>query len=171
MRRALGLAILVAGMAGCSSSPTGPATDSGADIAPEFRATAFTVNSKFEIDFFTFIPCANGGAGEFVDFSGTLHDIFHVTINGSNFVLRFHDQPQGITGTGESTGDVYHATGVTQEITRSGKVGFTDTFINNFKLIGPGPNNNFLVHENFHVTVNGNATVTVVHDNFTFTCR
>lgn len=33
------------------------------------------------------------------------------------------------------------------------------------------PGNNFMVHENFHVTVNANGTVTSVHDNFSVTCN
>jgi hypothetical protein len=171
MRRALGLAILVAGMAGCGSSTTQPSGDSVAGTNPDLRATTFTASDKFPVDIFTFIPCADGGAGEFVSFSGTLHEVFHVTVNGNTFVLKIHDQPQGLKGVGETTGDVYNATGVTQDISRSGTVGFTEAFTNNFKLIGPGPGNNFLLHENFHVTVNGNGTVTVVHDNVTFTCK
>jgi hypothetical protein len=171
MRRALDLVMLFAGLAGCSSSPTEPSTDSTAGTAPDFRATSFTDNQKVPIDFFAFIPCADGGAGEVVDFSGTLHVLLHVTINGTNVVIKQHFQPQGLKGVGETTGDVYNATGVTQDITRSGTVGFTETFVNNFKLIGPGPDNNLLVHENFHVTVNANGTLTVLRDHVTVTCK
>ena len=171
MRRALGLAILVAGMAGCGSSTTQPSGDSVAGTSPDFRATTFTASDKFDIELFAFIDCANGGAGELVAFSGTLHEVFQTMINGNNFVIKIHDQPQGLKGIGETTGDVYNATGVTQDISRSGTVGFTETFTNNFKLIGPGPGNNFLLHENFHVTVNDNGTVTVVHDQVTFSCK
>jgi hypothetical protein len=170
MCRALGLTILVAGLAGCSSSPTGPSTDSAAGAAPDFRATAFTDESKFDIAFVNLIPCANGGLGELVDFSGTLHDIFHVTINGSTFVLRFHDQPQGVKGVGETTGTVWNATGVTQQISRSGTVGSTASFVNNFKLIGPGPDNNVLIHENLQVTINANGTTTALHDHISASC-
>jgi len=171
MRRALGLAILLAGLAGCGSSPTQPSTESVAGTSPDFRATSFTTSEKFDIGLLAFIDCANGGAGELVVFTGTLHVVNHVTINGNKFVLKSHFQPQGLKGVGETTGDVYKATGVTQDITRSGTVGFTETGINNFKLIGPGPGNNLLIHDNFHVTVNGNGTVTVVHDHFTADCK
>jgi hypothetical protein len=171
MRRALGLVILLATLAGCSSSPTAPSTDSGDGTSPDLRVTAFTASVNIPIEFLVFIPCADGGAGEVVDFAGTLHDLFHVTINGNNFILKFHDQPQGIFGVGESTGDKYKATGVTQEVTRSGTVGFTDSFVNNFKIIGPGPANNLLIHENVYVTVNANGTVTSTHDHFSIQCK
>jgi len=45
------------------------------------------------------------------------------------------------------------------------------TFVNNFKIIGQGPNNNFLVHENLHVTINADGTLTAFVDNFSFTCQ
>ena len=173
MHRTLGLVILIGGLAGCSSAPTDSSSleSSAPGSAPAARALAFTVSQNLQIDFQAFVDCANGGAGELVDFSGTLHDLFHVTINGSQTVLKFHDQPQGIFGVGEITGDKYKATGVTQEVTRIGVVGLTDNFINNFKLIGQGPGNNLLIHENIHVTINANGTLTAVHDHFTAECK
>jgi hypothetical protein len=50
-------------------------------------------------------------------------------------------------------------------------VGVTDNFINNFKLIGPGPGNNLLIHEDIHVTINANGTLTATHDHFTAECK
>jgi hypothetical protein len=172
MRRALGLA-LFSGLIGCSSGSTDPSSESltPGSTPQAARAVTFTASSKFEIQFLVFVDCAAGGAGEIVDFSGTLHDLFHVTINGNKFILKFHDQPQGIFGVGETTGDKYKATGVTQETTTSGTVGFTDSFVNNFKIIGQGPGNNFLIHENVHVTVNANNTLTAFHDHFTADCK
>jgi hypothetical protein len=172
MRRALGLAIFT-GLIGCSSGSTDPS--SGDALAPGSaqgaRAETFTASSKFEAQFQVFVDCAAGGAGELVNFSGIINDVFHVTMKGDKFILKFHDQPQGIVGIGETTGARYQATGVTQETTTSGTVGITDSFVNNFKIIGPGPGNNFLIHENIHVTVNANNTVTASHDQFTVDCK
>jgi hypothetical protein len=117
------------------------------------------------------VPCANGGAGEEVALSGTLHDLFHITFDGSGgFHLKFHDNPQGLSGTGLTTGDKYQATGVTQS-QFTGKVGSEETFINNFRIIGQGTGNNFLLHENYHVTVNANGTLTAFVDNFRLECK
>jgi hypothetical protein len=169
MRRVLGIVLLCSGLAGCGSSPTETASDQ--PLPPSLRATAFTVTQNFEFSQLVFIQCANGGAGEDVTLSGTLHDVFHVTINGNKFVLKTHDQPQGVTGVGAITGDIYHATGVTQETTTSGLVGFTDAFVNSFKIIGPGPSNNVLIQGVVHFTVNANGTLTVARDQFTAECR
>jgi len=108
-----------------------------------------------------------------VDLAGPLHTLITFTINGNNFSGVFHFQPQGISGTGETTGDKYQATGVTQE---SFKTSLKNnqanlTFVNNFRIIGQGPGNNYLVQENMHVTINANGTLTVFHDNFSVACK
>ncbi len=118
------------------------------------------------------MPCANGGAGELVDLSGSFHVPLHVTLHDDGrFVFKEHFQPQGISGTGEVTGDKYQATGVTQDITVQGRVGVTTTAVNNFRIIGQGPGNNYMVHVTFHVTVNANGTATAVVNNVKVGCK
>jgi hypothetical protein len=140
-------------------------------IAP--ANAAVQVNDRTDISLTVFIPCAAGGAGEIVDLSGPLHTLMSFTINGNNVSGYFHFQPQGISGTGESTGTNYQATGVTQESFKSslqnGQANFT--YVNNFRIIGQGPGNNFLVHETMHLTINANGTATVFHDNFSVDCK
>ncbi len=135
------------------------------------KATTFTDNVRVPTDLFVFVPCAANGAGEFVYLTGPLHILFVTTIDDQGgFHSKYHFQPQGISGTGLTTGDKYQATGVTQG-TFTGKVGFEETDVNNFKIIGQGPGNNFLVHENFHFTVNANGQVTAFVDNFSVKCK
>jgi len=131
------------------------------------------INDSFLLNISVFVPCANGGAGEVVDLSGPLHELISLTINGNNISGTTHFQPQGISGTGETTGDKYQATGVTEDHFNSSFQNgqFNETFVNNFRIIGQGPGNNFLVHENFHITVNSNGDVTTSHDNFSADCR
>ena len=141
-------------------------------VAPALaKATTFTDNVRVPVDIFVFVPCAAGGAGEFVDLTGTLHILFVTTIDSKGgFHSKFHFQPQGITGTGFTTGAKYQGTGVTQG-TFNGKIGFVNSFVNNFKIIGQGPGNNFMIHENFHITVNAKGKLTVVVDNFSVKCK
>jgi hypothetical protein len=132
------------------------------------------VNVVTEIDITVFVPCAAGGAGELVDLSGRLHIMINFTINGNNVSGVAHFQPQGISGIGETTGDKYQGTGVTKD--SSFKLSFqngqaSQTFVNNFRIIGQGPGNNLLIHEVAHITFNANGTVTVDHDNFSAQCR
>src|SRR5262245_17491989 len=120
-----------------------------------------------------FVPCANGGAGELVLISGTLHILTSVTINDNNASIKSHFQPQGATGVGLTTGDKYNANGVTQETDtlslQNGKAEFT--FINNFRIVGQGPDNNLEVKQTIHQTVNANGDVTSTVDNTNIECR
>ncbi len=120
-----------------------------------------------------FVPCANGGAGEGVLLSGNLHILARVTVSESgNASIGIHFQPQGISGTGAVTGDKYQGTGVTLEnININAPLPFSDTFVNNFRIIGQGNGNNFLVHSTFHVTVNANGEVTATVANFSVECK
>ena len=120
-----------------------------------------------------FVSCANGGAGELVSLEGLLHVLVTLTINGNNISGKNQFQPQGVSGVGLSTGDRYQGTGVTQSFFKGSLQNgqFNQTFVNNFRIIGQGPGNNFLLHENFHLTVNANGEVTTVHDNFSVECK
>jgi hypothetical protein len=134
---------------------------------------AVQVNDKTVISLTVFVPCAAGGVGEVVDLSGPLHTLISFTINGNNVSGYFHFQPQGITGTGETTGTKYQGTGITEQSFKSslqnGQANLT--FVNNFRIIGQGPDNNFLVHETLHFTINANGVATVFHDNFSIDCK
>jgi hypothetical protein len=130
-----------------------------------------TTNDKIPYTASVLVPCAAGGAGEVVDLSGTLHVLFCTTLDGNGgFHTKYHFQPQGVSGTGQTTGDKYQATGVTQR-EFNGKVGSEFTFVNNFRIIGQGPGNNFLVHQLVHVTVNANGEVTAFVDNSSIECK
>ena len=132
------------------------------------------VNDSTDINLTVFVPCAAGGAGELVDLSGPLHTLITFTINGNNVSGTAHFQPQGLSGTGETTGDKYQATGVTKDTSfklslQNGQA--NQTFVNNFRIIGSGAGNNFLVHEEAHITFNANGTVTVFQDNLSIECK
>jgi hypothetical protein len=132
------------------------------------------INEMSDINLTVFVPCAAGGAGEIVDLTGPLHTLITLTINGNNVSGTAHFQPQGIVGIGETTGDKYQATGVTKDT--SFKFSFQNgqaqqTFVNNFRIIGQGPGNNYLVHEVAHITFNARGTVAVFHDNLSIDCK
>jgi hypothetical protein len=135
---------------------------------------AVTENDKISFDGFTmFVPCANGGAGEFVVFTGNLHVLTTFTINGNNVSGKYHFQPEGLTGVGQTTGDKYHGTGGTQGTFKGSLQNgqYQQTDVNNFRLIGQGPGNNFLVHDVVHTTINANGTVSTVVDQHSVDCK
>jgi hypothetical protein len=133
-----------------------------------------TQNISVPLDGFSvFIPCANNGAGELVIFQGNLHILLSFTINNNRVSGKDHFQPQGLTGTGNVTGDKYQGTGVTQSMFSGSLVNgqFESTSVNNFRIIGQGPGNNYLVHEIAHITINANGLATVFFDSLSVDCK
>lgn len=153
----LALMLLVLGLAGAAFS----------------QAAAITSNQFVPFAQAVFVPCANGGAGEIVLVEGTLHLQQHITINNNRANLKIHAQPQGAKGVGQTTGDVYQANGVTQEQDSIPLTGgaLEFTFINNFRIIGPGPDNNLQTHQTIHLTINANGVVTAIVDNTSVDCN
>ena len=131
-------------------------------------------NQKIPYNDSIWVFCANGGRGEPVRLTGDMHALFLYTIdeNGGRHVAS-HFQPMGITGYGEVTGDKYQATGVTRHDWNLQPAAYpvVYTLVNNFRVVGPGPGNNFLVHETYHITLNANGEVTAELDNFRGECK
>ena len=127
-------------------------------------------NDMASISFAGFVPCANGGAGEILSGRIDVHNLVTSTVNDHHTSDRFQFQPHG-TMVGGITGDVYRVTGVTHS-TSAGSLQnghYTLTYVNNFRLIGPGPGNNLLVHETAHMTIDGDDVI-VQHDNLSIEC-
>ena len=137
--------------------------------------SGFTAVDRFEfVDFPVWVPCAAGGAGELVRLDGSIQFLFHVTEDpAGGFHVGFENNPQGLSGYGETTGLQYQGTGSTGSHTNGSFSSFpiTDTFVNNFRIVGQGPGNDLHVHSNVHFTVNANGDLTTVVDNFSFDCR
>ncbi len=110
--------------------------------------------------------------GEAIHLSGTLLAQFRFTeSSGGNVTIGFHFNPQGITGVGLTSGATYHATGETQGTTTlKATGGISDTFVNNFKIIGEGSAPNFLQTDVVHLTVNAQGVVTATVEKVTIRC-
>lgn len=170
----VGALIFVAGCEGSLSSvaPTSPQLVSPGILA---AATVNHIEEKVPLELFVFVPCANDGAGELVVADGELHIVAQLVIdNRGGLHVSGHFQPiRNVDGVGQVTGDVYHGVGVSRDNFNEVADGFPLEFtsINNFRWIGPGPNNNLLVHATMHLTVNANGRVTAVVDNSSVECR
>jgi len=158
-------------LAGCQRDLTSPMP--AAEFVPAFEAVANGVetNVVYPVAIGVFIACANGGSGEVVVLTGNLHELFNVTLDGQGGAhVKSHFQPQQLAGVGLITGDRYQGTGVTQDMFNA-KVGETYTFVNNYRIIGQGPDNNFVVHEVTHVTVRPDGTVSAMVDQTSADCQ
>src|SRR5262245_21612962 len=84
-------------------------------VAAVFAAGAGATGSGadrgvFPFDEVVFVPCASGGAGEYVELSGSLNFVFHVVFdNAGGRHLQLRSNLQGVSGTGATTGAKYRA--------------------------------------------------------------
>ena len=173
MQRFLIPCLTAAFVLGCSESTLVPAGPPPGDLSgPNLASsTTLTSSSDHELAFVEYIPCANGGAGEWISIGGTVHEVLHVTITAQGrATLVTHVQPQGVSGTGLVTGDKYNGVGVLHD-TQTFGVGVEQSTVHNFLLIGQGSGNNLTVHENVRTTVNADGTVSELHDNFRVSCK
>jgi len=129
----------------------------GLGLPTPTRAEVIT-NAKVPFSLGVFIPCVP----EVVVLTGELHILTAQEVDSDGGIhVKTHFQPQGISGVGSVTGDKYQGTGGTQEhFNIHSSPAIEDTFVNNFRIIGQGSGNNFLVHTTFHVTINAEGVIT-----------
>jgi hypothetical protein len=137
-------------------------------------ATVLKSNEKVDLAIAVFVPCANGGAGEFVLLEGPLHVNQTLTMNDNHYSFSENNNPQGIKGLGQITGDAYNAVGKTSysfnfDIDDSLPTVFT--YVNRFHVVGPGPGNDFYVKQTEHLTINANGEITAERSFDEVTCK
>ena len=147
----------------------GEAVGGEMSAAKAFTATSNTVE---HFERWEYVTCALNGEGEYVWLEGDLHVMDHMTYgppdsNGDfNFTIRSVHNPQGIRGYGLMTGDKYQGTGVTTHVTSSNTNvegwPYVETYVQEFRLIGPGHGNNYVVHYLYHVTAHSYEAPTAI---------
>jgi hypothetical protein len=173
----LGLAAVLSltALGSCSDAPRDDLT---APLAPPLasvsnRGATTTTTNEF-ITPFGFDTQGECGL-EIVSFSGILHAVAHTTITSTGGIHSFvHFGPVGgVRAVGLTSGALYVVPGMLHDNVNVNGTGAaaTETFVNNFQIIGQGglPNRNFQV--TFHITVNANGEITVVFDRVREKCR
>lgn len=173
MRRYLLLVVAFVPLGACSN-PLAPDASDPVPLASDnvrVRGETVTQNDFLPLDLFVFVPCAASGAGEAVLLQGSLHVLSHMTTDSTGGVhLVQHFNPQGVSGTGVTTGDAYHGTGMTRFNTKL-TVGVAETYVNNFRIIGRGPGNNYLVHDTYRITLDAEGRLLTERFRFTVECK
>ncbi len=119
-----------------------------------------------------FIPCANGGAGEDVNLTGTVRIVRQEIYNNQRFTFTLHAIPDVITGVGLSTGDTCTAIGGSQStVTGTIEYGgqYSATYIQQMRFTGQGVS--FVVKYKFHVTVTSDGEISTRIDEEEIECN
>jgi hypothetical protein len=146
------------------------ASAAAALVTANLAQAAVSSNVSVPLATSTFVPCANGGAGEVVNLAGSLHILSSATVDSAGGVhgtLVFN--PQDVSGVGSVSGVSYRGTGATLS-TFTAKVGAVTTLVNNFRIVGAGGAATLQVHENAVFVVNANGTLTASVDDVSVTC-
>jgi hypothetical protein len=141
------------------------------DMAPTLSAT-HTTSNVFDFPWSALLdePCMP----EAVYAEGYIHFMLIETFTPSgNYMGRWKGQPQGLKGVGLTTGLTYQFNGVTQDtyVVQGDGFPLTDTFVNRFLVIGPGPGNNYVMQDTGKLTINGVGDVVVDFYETTIECR
>jgi len=118
-----------------------------------------------------FVPCANNGAGEDVQLTGSVINVDKFMYNKNGFTLTYHTHTKGVKGIGLSTGEEYNATGGMQNTITGAFENrrFSGTTIEQLRIVGQ--HTNFIVRYHFHVTVTADGTYTSSISDDTAECK
>jgi hypothetical protein len=158
----------------CQKEAKSPLTSNVNAATSSNAAVTSTVILKIPIVFRGFIPCANGGNGEYGNVTGTGFFDTHLTINGNNFIMKFHNHSTAETGIGETTGDIYVARFEENSTTEKGS--FTNgqyktSYLLNASAIGKGSVPNLRYGARVNVILNANGTMTASINDAYITCE
>jgi hypothetical protein len=108
--------------------------------------------------------------GEVVTISGNSQIILNVTSDGSGGLhVVFRGNFQGVSGVGDQ-GNTYRIP-IQATTSFNTRVGQEETFTQISQFIAEGSAPNFFFHEDAHITVNPDGTVTVFFDTITTSCH
>ena len=101
------------------------------------------------------VDCDEDGTPEDVlELSGELHVLVTETTDRNGGVhTTFHYQPVNVSGIGMISGDIYRGVGISRGSTTLTGDNVSDTFVDNFYMIGQKSGIKYLVHNTIHVTV------------------
>jgi hypothetical protein len=141
-------------------------------LTPTSALAAATVSQgtrEEQLSLSMYVPCANGGAGEYVDFQITLKSTFRVVLDDTGGYHHSERYSYRGTGTGRITGTQYRLSGE-ENYKYMDKVGVLETYIWTWKVSGPSGTSNFLLRGNLHMVVHPDGTITVDRNDITTVC-
>lgn len=172
-----GVIVLACGEAGTPLEPDGPALEGRIVTA---AAIPLTEVQHFSTAFSQFLPCADGGAGEDIDWTGELQLVFHsttlLTKEGElKTLLAAFNTTGSLDGVGRTTGDryvgSYSSHGPVHEREILGSSRFNHNLVFDVQVRGDRGALIGIQTIRAHTTVSPDGDVVVERFDFQFKCR
>jgi hypothetical protein len=108
-----------------------------------------------------FVPCANGGAGEYVHITGSTNLQYTISWTDHGFTYGYHATTYRVDGTGLTSGDTFVGSGNTEGQVMGAWVNeqWLSTFVDQLRLTDA--NTTFIVKSLYHILVNPDGTTEV----------
>ena len=153
------LAIMV--LFSCSKEKTNTQTQASAQLSPSISAQASTRTSTVAVpyDWTVYVPCANGGAGEYIHITGSTNFVYTISWTDQGFTYGYHANTYKIEGVGLTSGTTFVGSGFTEGQVKGSWVNdqWISTMVDQLKLVGPG--GSFIVRNSYHVTESPDGTL------------
>jgi hypothetical protein len=148
---------------------TGPAGFAAMDSPEGGAPSASAVKTPIEETFTAFNPCA----GEVLEFHIREQLVVHEKVDAKGGIhFHFVINDKGSTAVGLTSGLTWHQVGATRDAENIREPApVTVSFVNVLNLIGHGSAPNLLIHEQFHITINANGTVTSLVERSKIRCK
>jgi len=132
-------------------------------MAPvQAQAVAHTDVTSVPCEFDLWVPTKD--AIEHAHFIGETRIVSHTTVNRNQGMVHMVMDTHGV-GVGPVTGDKYEYMNAETLRWTFDRLPVEQTYVHDFRCIGPGPDNNWLIHATIHWTINakGELTANVVN--------
>ena len=133
-------------------------------------ASAFVVstNDRADVSFVTTNPCT----GEAVLFNGEIHETFHSTLDANSGAHVIEHYNERFTGVGLSSGATYSGSDTNQQVINlPGPPPSEFTMVRDLVIRTRGQDNDFVLRQHVHFTVNANGEATATVFDFEAECR
>ena len=153
------LAIIV--LFSCTKEKTSTPVQAKAQLSPSISEHASTRTSSVAVpyDWTVFVPCSNGGTGEFVHVTGSTNFVYTISWTDHGFTYGYHANTYKVVAVGLASGNTYVGSGFTE-----GQVAgswsndqWISTYVDQLKLVGS--DGTFTLRNTYHITVNPDGTI------------
>jgi hypothetical protein len=138
-----------------------PANEEVATVNASYHQSNRTSITDVPFENTLFVPCANGGAGEYVSISGETNFVYQIAWNDQSFHLSYQSNDHNVTGIGLASAENFVGSGGSHDAVMGSWVNgeFISNLVQETRLIGQ--NTKFTIRYKLHLVILSNGDVTV----------